>query len=227
MLVSRNYLLMILDEEKGKVYSRASAAKDLGLIGAMVMDLYLRSKILIERKKIRVIDPTLTGDEILDDILMILNSSKKIRKLNRWIDKMSRRYKTYYYAFFKRLEEQNILKIEVKKTFKIFETKRFYLQRPEVKMVILEHIQNVIVNNLSPNIDLLCLLSLLDVSGLLKVYIAKEYRKQVRIRIEELISSENLNPRDHEMIISITKAIKDIIAARQVAVTVATTAAVI
>ena len=227
MLVSRNYLLMILDEEKGKIYSRASAAKDLGLIGAMVMDLYLRSKILIERKKIRVIDPTLTGDEILDDILMILNSSKKIRKLNRWIDKMSRRYKTYYYAFFKRLEEQNILKIEVKKTFKIFETKRFYLQRPEVKMVILEHIQNVIVNNLSPNIDLLCLLSLLDVSGLLKVYIAKEYRKQVRIRIEELISSENLNPRDHEMIISITKAIKDIIAARQVAVTVATTAAVI
>jgi len=156
---------------------------------------------------------------------MILNSSKKIRKLNRWIDKMSRRYKTYYYAFFKRLEEQNILKIEVKKTFKIFETKRFYLQRPEVKMVILEQIQNVIVNNLSPSIDLLCLLSLFEVSGLIKVYIAKEYRKQVRIRIEELISSENLNPRDHEMIISITKAIKDIIAARQAAVTVAATTA--
>lgn len=47
MLVSRNYLLMILDEEKGKIYSRASAAKDLGLIGAMMMDLYLRGKILI------------------------------------------------------------------------------------------------------------------------------------------------------------------------------------
>ena len=226
MLVSRNYLLMILDEEKGKIYSRASAAKDLGLIGAMMMDLYLRSKILIERKKIRIIDPTSTGDEYLDDILEILKSSKKIRKLNRWIDRISRRYKTYYYAFFKRLEKQEILKIEVKKTFKIFETKRFYLQRPEVKMVILEQIQNVIVNNLSPSIDLLCLLSLLEVSGLIKVYIAKEFRKQVRMRIEELIYNENLNPRDQEMIISITKAINDIIAARQTAVTIAATAAV-
>lgn len=155
----------------------------------------------------------------------ILKSSKKIRKLNRWIDRISKRYKTYYYAFFKRLEKQEILKIEVKKTFKIFETKRFYLQRPEVKMVILEQIQNVIVNNLSPSIDLLCLLSLLEVSGLIKVYIAKDFRKQVRMRIEELIYTENLNPRDQEMIISITKAIKDIIAARQAVVTVAVTAA--
>ncbi len=227
MLVSRNYLLMILDEEKGKIYSRASAAKDLGLIGAMMMDLYLRGKILIERKKIRIIDPTSTGDEYLDDILEILKSSKKIRKLNRWIDRISRRYKTYYYAFFKRLEKQEILKIEVKKTFKIFETKRFYLQRPEVKMVILEQIQNTIVNNLSPSIDLLCLLSLIEVSGLIKVYIAKEFRKQVRMRIEELIYTENLNPRDQEMIISITKAIKDTIAARQAAVTVVVTAAAV
>ena len=92
-------------------------------------------------------------------------------------------------------------------------------------MVILEQIQNVIVNNLSPSIDLLCLLSLLEVSGLIKVYIAKDFRKQVRMRIEELIYTENLNPRDQEMIISITKAIKDIIAARQAVVTVAVTAA--
>ncbi|MFX1313540.1 MAG: GPP34 family phosphoprotein [Promethearchaeota archaeon] len=196
MLVSRNYLLMILDEEKGKIYSKASAAKDLGLIGAMIMDLYLRGKILIERKKIRVIDPNSTGDEYLDDTLEILKSSKKNRKLDRWIERISRRYKRYYYAFFKRLEEQEILKIEVKKTFKIFETKRFYLQRPDVKMVILEQIQNAIVNNLSPSIDLLCLLSLLEVSGLIKVYIAKEFRKQVKMRIEELIYSENLNSRD-------------------------------
>ncbi|MFX1574996.1 MAG: GPP34 family phosphoprotein [Promethearchaeota archaeon] len=226
MLVSRNYLLMILDEEKGKLYSRASAAKDLGLIGAMLMDLYLRGKILVERKKIRVIDPTPTGDELLDDVLEILDRSKKIRKLNRWLGWISRRYKTYYYAFFKRLEKQEILKIKVKKTFKIFESKRFYLQRAEVKLVILEQIQNAIVNNLSPSIDLLCLLSLLEVSGLIKVYIAKEFRKQFRIRINELIYSGNLNPRDQEMIISITKAIKEIIAARQATVTVVVTAAV-
>ena len=225
MLISRNYLLMILDDERGKRYSRASAAKDLGLAGAMLMDLFLRGKISIERKRVKIIDPSTTGDEYLDEILGILLHSKRERKLRIWVDKLSRRYKTYYYLFFMRLEDQGIVRREVKKALKIFEITRFYLQRPEVKATILEQIQNVIVNNLSPGIELLCLLSLLKVSNLIKVYIAKEYRKEVKRRIDEMIQSEILDPRNQEMIMSITKAIKDIMNARQAAAAIAATAA--
>ncbi len=77
MTVSRNYLLMILDEEKGKRYSKTEIAKDLGLAGAFLMDLYLQGKISIQKKRVKVIDSSKTGDEYLDEIFNIIKTSKK------------------------------------------------------------------------------------------------------------------------------------------------------
>ena len=77
------------------------------------------------------------------------------------------------------------------------------------------------MQNLSPGEDLICLLSLLKVCNLIKVYVAKEYRKQVKRKINELVQSETLDPKTREMIQIITKSIVDIITIR---ITVATTA---
>jgi len=237
MTVSRNYLLMILDEDKGKLYSRASAAKDLGLAGAFLMDLYLLGKISIEKKKLKVIhsnktisiemkelkitDSSKTGDEYLDEIFEIIKASKKMHKATDWIEKLARKYKTYSRAFYKRLEQQGILRIEEKKILQIFSTRRFYLQRPEVKTVLLEQIENTIINNLSPGADLICVLSLLKVSDLIKVYFAKEYRKQAKNKIDNLVNSDILDPNTREMILLVTKAIEENIAARVAAATTA------
>lgn len=221
MIVSRNYLLMILDEEKGKRYSRASTAKDLGLAGAFLMDFFLKGKISIEKKRVKVIDSSTTGDEILDEIFDILKTSKKVRKVMDWIEKLARKHKTYSQAFYKRLEEQGILTIEEKKILEIFSTHRFYLQRPEVKTILLEQIENTIMHNMKPGADLICLLSLLKVSNLIKVYIAKHYRKLAKSKIDELIQSEILDESTREMILVIIKSVQDIIAARVAAVTAA------
>lgn len=221
MIVSRNYLLMILDEEKGKRYSRASTAKDLGLAGAFLMDFFLKGKISIEKKRVKVIDSSTTGDEILDEIFDILKTSKKVRKVMDWIEKLARKHKTYSQAFYKRLEEQGILTIEEKKILEIFSTHRFYLQRPEVKTILLEQIENTIMHNMKPGADLVCLLSLLKVSNLIKVYIAKHYRKLAKSKIDELIQSEILDESTREMILVIIKSVQDIIAARVAAVTAA------
>lgn len=224
MTVLRNYLLMILDEEKGKRYLRVSVEKDLGFAGAFLMDLYLQGQILIEKKKVKVVESSKTGDEYLDEIFEIIKTSKKIRKVTYWIVKLARKYKTYSQAYYKRLEQQGILNIEEKKILQIFSTQRFYLQKPEVKMELLEQIQNTIINNLSPEADLICMLSLMKVSKLIKMYFSKEYRKQAKSRIDELIHSENLKPNTRDMILIITKSIEDIMTAR---IAAATTAAVV
>ncbi len=221
MIVSRNYLLMILDEEKGKRYSRASTAKDLGLAGAFLMDFFLKGKISIEKKRVKVIDSSTTGDEILDEIFDIIKTSKKVRKVMDWIEKLARKHKTYSQAFYKRLEEQGILTIKEKKILEIFSTHRFYLQRPEVKTILLEQIENTIMHNMRPGADLICLLSLLKVSNLIKIYIAKHYRKLAKSKIDELIQSEILDEGTREMILVIIKSVQDIIAARVAAVTAA------
>ncbi|MFW9988284.1 MAG: GPP34 family phosphoprotein [Candidatus Odinarchaeota archaeon] len=215
---------MILDEGKGKRYSRASTAKDLGLAGAFLMDLFLKGKILIEKKRIKVSDSSTTGDETLDEVFNIIKTSKKTRKVMNWIEQLARKHKAYSQAFYKRLEDQGILIIEEKKILEIFSTHRFYLQRPEVKTILLEQIENTIMHNMKPGPDLICLLSLLRVSNLIKVYIAKHYRKLAKRKIDELVQSEILDENTREMILVIIKSIQDIIAAR---VTAATTAATV
>ena len=87
--------------------------------------------------------------------------------------------------------------------------------------------KKVVIDNLDPDIELLCLLSLLKVSRLIKVYISKEYRKQAKNRIDELLHYGSYDPNHLEMILSVIKAINDIMAARQAVITIAATTAAV
>lgn len=214
MLICDNYLLLILDESKGSYYTRTAMVKDLCLAGAVLMDLILRKKILIEKKKIIVIDVNRTGDKYLDEILRILNNSKKVRSLKSWIDILSRKY-TLWHIILKRLENQGILKIKEKSFLKVFRKISFsFPVQPELKLALLEQINKVVVDKFEPYIELLCLLSLLKFGKIIKMYTSKENRKLVSYRIDELIRFGKYDPRHVEMILLISKFIKSIASAR-------------
>ncbi|MFW9946512.1 MAG: GPP34 family phosphoprotein [Candidatus Odinarchaeota archaeon] len=210
MLISESYFLITLDESKGKNYLRAGIAKDECFAGAWIMDLILRGKLEIEGKKLRVIDTTSTGDEYLDEVLNILYDTKMTHKTRYWVRILSFTHKiTIYDLILKRLESQGVLKFEKESYLKIFKRWGYFFLQPEVKQSLLEQIRNVIINNLDPDINLLCLLSLLPISRLIKVYIPKEYRKVAKYRIDQLIRFGKYDPKHLEMIKSIKKAIKD------------------
>jgi len=210
MLISESYLLITLDESKGKHYLRAGIAKDECFAAAWIMDLILRGKLAIEGKKLKVIDPSSTGDEYLDDILNVLKGSKMIHKIRYWIRIFSSQQKIKLNDLtLKRLESQGVLKFEKEPFLKIFKRWGYFFIQPEVKKSLVEQIRNVIIDNLDPDIYLLCLLNLLKISRLIKVYIPKEYRKVAKYRIDELIRFGKYDPKHLEMIISMKKAIKD------------------
>ncbi|MFX1266835.1 MAG: GPP34 family phosphoprotein [Promethearchaeota archaeon] len=210
MLISESYLLITLDESKGKHYIRQGIAKDECFAGAWIMDLIFRGKLAIERKKLKVIDAKSTGDEYLDDILNVLKGSKMIHKIRYWIRILSSQQKMKLYDLtLKRLESQGVLKFEKEPFLKIFKRWGYFFIQPAVKKSLVEQIRNVIINNLDPDIYLLCLLNFLRISRLIRVYIPKEYRKLAKYRINELIRFGKYNPKHIEMIVSIKKAIKD------------------
>ena len=210
MLISESYLLITLDETEGKHYVRQGIAKDECFAGAWIMDLIFRGKLAIERKKLKVIDTNSTGDEYLDDILNVLKGSKMIHKIRYWIRILSSQQKMKLYDLtLKRLESQGVLKFEKEPFLKIFKRWGYFFIQPEVKKSLVEQIRNVIINNLDPDIYLLCLLNFLRISRLIRVYIPKEYRKKAKYRIIELIRFGKYNPKHLEMIVSIKKAIKD------------------
>ena len=216
MLICENYLLVFLESWKHKDSITPGSSESICLAGAWIMDLILREKLLIEGKKLRVIDTNSTGDEYLDEILTIIKDSKKIRKLKRWVDLLSKRHNFQNYTVvFKRLESQGILKFEAKVTAKIFYKWKYDFIKPEVKQSLLEQIQNVFIDNLDPDTELLCLLSLLRISGLINVCISKENRKVAKDRIDDLVRFGNYDPSLLEMILKIIKAYRSNLGSRR------------
>ncbi len=211
MLVSERYFLMLLDGCKGKIYSRGRATKDLGLAGAMILDIYLRGRLSIYGKKSRILDYHMSGDPYIDKILVFLYRSRRPLKLKTWLNRISHFYKKFTQGILHQLKNQGILISD-------FKARRFYLTKPEVKDSLLEQINNVLINNINPDIELLCLLSLMKACALIKVYFIKKYRKYVRRRIEELLYSHYYAPETREMIFTVIKAIRDIIRAREAAI---------
>ena len=215
MLISESYLLVFLEKWKHEDSITPGSSESICLAGAWIMDLILREKLLIEGKKLRVIDTNSTGDEYLDEILTIIKDSKKIRKLNRWVDLLSRRHNFQNYNLvLKRLESQGILKFEEKVTARIFFKWKYDFIKPEVKQSLLEQIQKVFIDNLDPDTELLCLLSLLRISSLIKVCIPEEYRKVAKLRIKDLVRFGNYDPSHLEMILKIKKAYRSTLSSR-------------
>jgi len=210
MLICESFLLLILEKWKHRNSIALGSYDSKCLPGAGIMDLILRENLLLEGKKLRVIDTNSTGDESLDEILAIIKDSKKIRKLYRWVERLSYYHSIQLYTLvFKSLESQGILKFEKRVTAKIFYKWRYDFTRPEVIQLLLERIQKVFSDNLDPDIELLCLLSLFKISKLIKVCISKEYRKIAKYRIEELVRVGNYDPSHLEMIVKTRRALRD------------------
>jgi len=206
MLIAESYLLVFLEKRKHRKSIAFGHEGILCLAGAGIMDLYLRGKLVLEGKRLKIIDTTPTGVEFLDEILTMIKDSKKIRKLNRWIILISnyRNIKCDSLVF-KSLENQGILQFERRILYKW----RYNFIRPEVIQSLLQRIQNAFIDNLDPDIELLCLLSLLKITRLFKVCISKEYRNQVKYRMEHLLRLGNYDPSHLEMIVKTKKAIRN------------------
>ena len=85
MLICESYLLIYLERWKDRDTITITNPAGVCLVGAGIMDLILRGKLMIEGKKLITHDTSPTGIAFLDEILTMIKDSKKIRKLNRWV----------------------------------------------------------------------------------------------------------------------------------------------
>ena len=213
MLVSEEFILLLLDEKSGKQIPYTN--KSLGLAGAIIMDLTLQKKVTFDGKKLKVVDSTSTRDGFLDTFLYEIKASKKKLKLEQWLNKFSRNYKDKFKALLARLKDREIIKKEEEKILKIFRSVRYRFLKPEIKKNLLEQIQGVLLDEIDSNEHLICLLSLIKASNLYRALFTKEFRKQFKNIIDELISSEKIG-----------KAIQDIINAMMLLMIIRISAAV-
>ncbi|NHJ20902.1 MAG: GPP34 family phosphoprotein [Candidatus Lokiarchaeota archaeon] len=210
MLICESYLLIYLEKWKDRKSIAIGQDAIVCLAGAGIIDLILREKLTLDGKKIKFIDTNPTGVEFLDEILTMVKESKKVRKLYSWITRIAGRHNVdRINLVFKSLENQGILQFEKRVAAKIFYKWSYNFIKPELIQSLLQQVQNAFIeSSIEPEIELLCLLNLLQQSRLFSVCISKEYRNLVKHRMEQLLLFGNYDPSHLEMIKLVKKAIK-------------------
>lgn len=74
LTIAEGLYLIALDDEEGRLLSAAEKSINTGLLSAIVLELYLLKKITLDEGKLEVVDPSGTGNIIVDKVLQKVKS---------------------------------------------------------------------------------------------------------------------------------------------------------
>jgi Golgi phosphoprotein 3 len=215
LLLHESVLLLGLDDEKGHFHSTL-AYLNYGFAAAILMDLILAERIVLEDKKLKVATNALTTNKILNEELERLYKAKKPPKVTAWLHNMVQRNSKVFKKCIDGLIQQGILKMVKKKVLWIFPVKRYPSLNLEPEHTLRRRLQNILFKGETPSRDDRMLLAIIEACQLVSEIVPeKEQRKQAKERIKKLTSESEMK-----------KLLGDAIQEMQVVVMTATSGAV-
>lgn len=205
-------LLLALREEKGTMLFGVNYQQ--ALAGALLAELLLKNIAEIEysgkRKFVRLVSQKFTGNELLDECIKKMASSKRRARPQNWIMRFANISRLKHKAA-QSLCRKGILKMEEDKVLLIFKRKIYPELNPKPEKRLLDKIHTAIFGS-SKEIDpeTIILISICNSTGILRHLFDKSKLKENKQRIKD-ITKGNL----------IGKATKDAIEAMQAAIMVA------
>ena len=215
-------LLLLALNEKGSVVSSASLALPFGLAGAVLTELTLRGSLRAVDGKLVVVDPTPTGDDILDQALRQIQASRRDRRPRVWIDKLSRSVKHLKGRLLQRLVDAGVLRREERRILWLFHADRYPACDQQVESDLRRHLRSIVIDGLKPDLETAMLISLVGACGLVREVFAPAERKQAAGRIQQIAQSEPIGKAVSDSIAAIHAAIAASAAASAAAAAIST-----
>ena len=200
MLIAETFLLLCLDADTGKRIAGRSRLEP-ALNGAVAAELVLRGRIvitpdsdgLLRRRRPAVIDPTPTGDAVLDLMLAGL-LAKPDRKLAEVINPFRFRplIKDPAGLLSGRLVAAGILDQRAGRVLGLFPTTAWPIRDPRPDRVTRERLHHALIADGSPEPETAVLVALALATGLLIKILPTDDRPRLRRRAKDVIAAEPL-----------------------------------
>jgi hypothetical protein len=181
--LSEEIVLLGLDDETGKsvCYHMAYA-----LSGAILAELDLRGRIVMENGSIRVANGGPTGDDVLDAALVTIEGSSKT-KLSYWVRKILVDHQRD--RIIQRLVNAQVLDRVEKVVLGFFSYKRYPTHDRAPENEIRARLRSAVAGA-TPDTRTLALLSIADACGLTKSFLDRDERQSRKERLDELVSHD-------------------------------------
>lgn len=86
LTLAEELFLLALDDAEGWITAPAQSILRYGLAAALLADLALRGKVVVEDQRVQLVDVVPIGDELLDWALQRLSAAGKPLKVKHWIN---------------------------------------------------------------------------------------------------------------------------------------------
>ena len=185
-------LLLGLDDEKGKL-TGSSFYFYYAFCSAMIMDLILAERIIVEDKRIKVVTNAITDNKLLNNFLQRLQDAKKPRTVSKWLQYLVNRSGKFKPLAIDSLIQQKILERRKEKILWLINVNRYPSADVEPENQLRSRLLNIIFEETEPTPKERMLLSILLSCKLDRELIPdKEKRKMAKQRIETLTEDSEM-----------------------------------
>jgi golgi phosphoprotein 3 len=162
-------LLLLLDDTSGHLAPISRASLTCGLAGAVLMDLELHGRIAADGTHFAVVDPTPTGEALLDPILAQLTAEPAAHDASYWVRKLAEQGDALHDATLDSLITRGILKEVCERFLWVLETRRYPIlddrEQKEAKLRLL----SVLLCDKQPDARDTVLINLADACGIFRL----------------------------------------------------------
>jgi hypothetical protein len=191
MLIAEELLLLLYDDERGKPITEAPGL-DYALAGAVLIELTLLGRVELagpgeatKKGRLKVLDPTPTGDPLLDDRLTVLVDKAGSKPA----DLMAKLSKKLREAVLARLAERGILRADKGKVLGLFPVTRWPAEDVRHESEVRLALDNVLKLGTTPNERTGALVALLHALDVVHKVVDGPDRKALKRRAKEISES--------------------------------------
>ncbi|WP_282125766.1 GOLPH3/VPS74 family protein [Marinifilum flexuosum] len=184
--------LLALDDEKGS-FIADSFSFAYGLAGAVILELSLQERIVVEGKKLKVKSTQTCGDALLDHFLNKISGSKKERSIQTWVETIGEKFSYIKDETLAKLIGGGILKKEEKKILWIFNVDKFPAKNAKPENLLRKRLNDILLNDCDVEMQEIMLISLIDMCELNSEVYGKERAKEYKKKIKEIIEKGQLS----------------------------------
>ncbi|WP_460865191.1 GOLPH3/VPS74 family protein [Rhodococcus aerolatus] len=201
------------DAESGRAHT---SHLDLGLAGAVLVELALSGRVDVDDDRVVVLDDSPTGDALLDAALVRIAEDKP-RKPADWVSRLQKGLRDDVLA---RLVEAGVLDHETSKTLGMFTRHRWREVDPEPEQQVRARLETVVLHGTEPDQRTAALVGLVAAVDLRQAVFPLAPRKPTETRMGEVAEGEWAPA---AVVTAVRQVQAAIIAATLVATTAATT----
>lgn len=186
-------LLLMLDDETGRLQERAAPSGDFAIAGAVLAELALAGRIDSDPARLYVVNPAPTGDALQDRALAQIAAATDTQDSRHWIETLAADADDYREALFARLVSKGILKRVEGRFLWVFPERRYPVISDKEEREVKARIMGVLFNDEIPDPRDAMLIGLCRAGGLFSLLLSSAELDRVQPRIDAVADLEELN----------------------------------